>query len=202
MSSTPRMPSEAECIDILQEEGCKRNVIEHVCTVRSIAMEIARKSSANLELVAAGALLHDVGRGKRQDVMHVPEGARIARERGLPDELVRVIERHGAAGLTESEARELGFPPGIYMPETLEEKIVCHADNLVKGKGGVQTLKQATDEMLHRGYIITAERMIKMHAELSLVCGEDIDAIVRHLRTSGGVKGSCAAYTGRLDGRL
>jgi hypothetical protein len=113
-----------------------------------------------------------------------------------------VIERHGAAGLTEDEASELGFPIGIYMPETLEEKIVCHADNLVKGKGGVQTLEQATDEMMRRGYSVTAERMIKMHAELSQACGEDIDEIVRRLRMSGGVKGSCAAYNGRLDGRL
>ena len=202
MSSTQRMPSESECIDILLEEGCKRNVIEHVCTVRSIAMEMARLSSAKLELVAAGALLHDVGRGRRQDVKHVSEGARIARERGLPNELVRVIERHGAAGLTEDEARDLGLPPGVYMPETLEEKIVCHADNLVNGRGGVQTLEQATEEMMHRGYSTTAERMRKMHAELSQACGENIDDIVRRLRSSGEVKGSCAAYIGRLDGRL
>jgi uncharacterized protein (TIGR00295 family) len=196
------MPSEPECIDILLEEGCKRNVIEHVCTVRSIAMEMARLSSANLELVAAGALLHDVGRGRRQDVRHVSEGARIARERGLPDELVRAIERHVAAGLTEAEAKDLGLPPGVYMPETLEEKIICHADNLVKGRGGVQTLDQATMEMTHRGYSTTAERMRRMHAELSQACGEDIDDVVRRLRSSGGVRGSCAAYIGHRDIRL
>jgi uncharacterized protein (TIGR00295 family) len=196
------MPNEPECIDILLEEGCKRNVIEHVCTVHSIAMEMARLSSAKSGLVAAGALLHDVGRGRRQDAKHVCEGARIARERGLPDDLVRVIERHGAAGLTEAEAKDLGFPPGVYMPETLEEKIVCHADNLVKGRGGVQTLEQATEEMMHRGYSATAERMRKMHAELSQACGEDIDDVVRRLRSSGKVKGLCAVYTGRLDARL
>ncbi len=201
MSLTQKMPSERECLDILLEEGCKRNVIEHVCTVHAIAMEMARLSSAKLELVEAGSLLHDVGRCRRHDVRHVSEGARIVRERGLPAELVRVIERHVAAGLTETEAREAGLPPGVYMPETLEEKIVCHADNLVKGPGGMQTLDQAVEEMVRRGYSITAERMRKMHAELSRACGEDIDDIVQRLRLSGKLKGPCAAYSGQQGTR-
>jgi hypothetical protein len=85
------------------------------------------------------------------------------------------------------------------MPETLEEKIICHADNLVKGRGGVQTLDQATMEMTHRGYSTTVERMRRMHAELSQACGEDIDDVVRRLRSTGGDRGSCAAYIGHRD---
>jgi len=195
------MPSERECLDILREEGCKSNVIEHVCAVRSLAEEMARLSSADVELVAAGALLHDVGRCRRHDIRHVSEGARIARERNLPTALVRVIERHVAAGLTDDEARAAGLPPSSYMPETLEEKIVCHADNLVKGQGGLQTLDEALEEMERRGYSTTAERMKRMHAELSQACGEDIDDIVRRLRSSQGIKGPCAAYTDRRDAR-
>jgi uncharacterized protein (TIGR00295 family) len=201
MSSTPRMPSERECLDILLAEGCKRNVIEHVCTVHSIAVEMARLSSANVQLVSAGALLHDLGRCRRHDIRHVSEGARIARDRSLPDALVKVIERHVAAGLTADEAKEFGLPPGVYMPETLEEKIVCHADNLVKGSGSIQTLDRAAEDMIHRGYPTTAERMRRMHAELSQACGEDVDEIVRRLRSSGRIKGPCAAYTGQQDAR-
>ncbi len=195
------MPSEKECFDILLEEGCKRNVIEHVCTVHSIAMEMARRSSADLGLVAAGSLLHDLGRCRRHDVRHVSEGARIARDRGLPEALVRVIERHVAAGLTEAEAQEIGLPPGIYMPDTLEEKIVCHADNLVKGPGGMQTLDQAVEGMILKGYPTTAERMRRMHSDLSLACGEDVDEIIRRLRSANSVKGPCAVYIGRQDAR-
>ncbi|MDD1743823.1 MAG: HDIG domain-containing protein [Methanomassiliicoccales archaeon] len=202
MSSTPTMPSERECLDILREEGCKSNVIEHVCTVHSIAAEMARLSSADRDLVSAGALLHDVGRCRRHDIRHVSEGARIARDRGLPEALVRVIERHVGAGLTEQEARENGLPPGIYMPETLEEKIVCHADNLVKGPGGMQTLDQAIDGMIRKGYSTTAERMRRMHAELSLACGRDVDEIVRSLRSTKKVKGPCAVYSGQQDAHL
>jgi uncharacterized protein (TIGR00295 family) len=193
------MPSEKGCIDILLEEGCKRNVIEHVCTVHSLAVEMARLSSAEHDLVSAGALLHDIGRCRRHDIRHVSEGARIARDRNLPEALVRVIERHVAAGLTDQEAKDAGLPPGTYMPETLEEKIVCHADNLVKGPGGLQTLDQALEGMERRGHSTTAGRMRRMHAELSQACGEDVDEIVRLLRSTGRIKGPCAAYTGQRD---
>ncbi len=182
---------------ILREEGCKVSVIQHVCTVKAIAEEIAKRSGANLRLVKAGALLHDVGRSRTQGVMHVAEGVRIARERGLPEELVQIIQRHVAAGLTPKEAKGLGLPDGSYMPETLEEKIVCHADNLVKGPSGIQTLDEALDEMNRRGYPITAERMKAMHAELSERCGTDVDRIVLVVRTEPPLRGPCAAYTSR-----
>ncbi len=189
------MPSERQCLRILREEGCKVSVIQHVCTVKSIAEEMAKRSGADLKLVRAGALLHDVGRSRTQGVMHVAESARIARQRGLPEELVRVIERHVAAGLTQREAKGLGLPDGNYMPETLEEKIVCHADNLVKGPSGTQTLEEALSEIVRRGYPVTAERMRAMHAELSERCGIDVDDIVRMLRAEPPLKGPCAAYT-------
>jgi uncharacterized protein (TIGR00295 family) len=199
--STESVPSERECLRILREEGCKRSVIQHVCTVKAIAEEMAKRSGADMRLVRAGALLHDVGRSRTQGVMHVAESARIARARNLPEELVRVIERHVAAGLTQKEAKGLGLPDGQYMPETLEEKIVCHADNLVKGQSGMQTLDEALEEILRRGYPVTAERMRSMHAELSERCGVDVDDIVRLLRVEPPLKGPCAAYTSQRDAR-
>jgi uncharacterized protein (TIGR00295 family) len=200
--STESVPNERECLRILREEGCKLNVIQHVCTVKSIAEEMAKRSGADLKLVRAGALLHDVGRSRTQGVMHVAEGARIAKERHLSEELVRIIQRHVAAGLTQKEAKGLGLPEGHYMPESLEEKIVCHADNLVKGQNGMQTLEEALDEIVRRGYPVTAERMRAMHVELSERCGIDIDAIVRMLRADPPLKGPCAAYTSQKGARL
>jgi uncharacterized protein (TIGR00295 family) len=199
--STETVPSERQCLRILREEGCKVSVIQHVCTVKSIAEEMAKRSGADLKLVRAGALLHDVGRSRTHGVMHVAESARIARQRGLPEELVRIIERHVAAGLTQREAKGLGLPEGNYMPETLEEKIVCHADNLVKGPSGTQTLEEALNEIVRRGYPVTAERMRAMHTELSERCGIDVDDIVRMLRAEPPLKGPCAAYTSRKGAR-
>ena len=37
------------------------------------------------------------------------------------------------AGITREEAVKLGLPEKSYLPQTLEEKIVAHADNLVSG---------------------------------------------------------------------
>jgi len=199
--STSTIPSERECLRILREEGCKRSIIQHVCTVKMIAMAMAKRSDADVKLVRAGALLHDVGRCKRQDALHASEGARIARERGLSTELVKVIERHVAAGLTHEEAGSIGLPEGDYMPETLEEKIVCHADNLVKGPIGIQTLQEAVEQMLRRGYLVTAGRMKAMHQELSRACGLDIDDLVRELRQHGEIRGPCAGYIGLQDAR-
>lgn len=199
--SIEAVPSEKDCLRILREEGCKISVIQHVCTVKSIAEEMAKRSGANMRLVKAGALLHDVGRSRTQGVMHVAEGVRIAKERKLPEDIVQIIQRHVAAGLTSKEAKGLGLPDGNYMPETLEEKIVCHSDNLVKGQSGMQTLAEALDEIIRRGYPITAERMRAMHAELSERCGIDIDQIVRLLRVDPPLKGPCAAYISQKDAR-
>ena len=46
---------------------------------------------------------------------------------------MNIIERHIGAGITEREAEKLGLPVKSYLPETLEEKIVAHADNLTSG---------------------------------------------------------------------
>jgi len=199
--STSTIPNERECLRILREEGCRTNIIQHVCTVKMIAVAMARASRADLRLVRAGALLHDLGRSRTQTVLHSYEGARILRERGLPDELVRVVQRHIGAGFTPQEANILGLPEGDYMPETLEEKIVCHADNLVKGPIGIQSLHEALDEMVRRGHPATANRMKAMHEELSRACGLDIDEMVKGLRADWEVRGPCAAYIGQQDAR-
>ena len=183
------------------EEGSKRSIIEHVCTVRMIAMAMGKRSGADLRLVSAGALLHDIGRSKTQGLFHVVEGVRIARQRGLPEPLIQIIQRHIGAGFTREEAKAMGLPEGDYMPQTLEEKIVCHADNLVKGAGGMQTLAEAEGEILRRGFPVTAERMRAMHQELSRACGADVDRIVLSLREKPDLSGPCAEYTCRPNAR-
>ena len=188
------MPSERECFEILKEEGCSPKVIRHVCTVNVVAMIIASRTKADRDLVNAGSLLHDVGRSRTHGVKHVSEGVAIARSRNLPEHLVRVISRHIAAGLTNDEARDLGLPDGEYMPESIEEKIVCHSDNLVSNDR-VTTLHEALDDLNSKGYTSTANRMNAMHRELSLLCGEDIDLMLADARISEMVTRKCAAYS-------
>ena len=51
------------------------------------------------------------------------------REEGYPDH-ARVCERHTGTGLTIEEINEqhLPLPPADYVPETIEEQIICYAD--------------------------------------------------------------------------
>jgi uncharacterized protein len=88
----------------------------------------------DIRLVEAGALLHDIGRSRSHEVDHAVKGAQIARELGLPDELIHIIERHIGAGIPDDEARKLGLPEGHYVPEALEEKVVAYADKLIAGR--------------------------------------------------------------------
>lgn len=88
----------------------------------------------DIRLVEAGALLHDIGRSQSHEVDHAVRGAEIARDLGLPDKVIRIIERHIGAGIPEEEAREIGLPDGKYIPFTLEEKIVAYADKLIAGR--------------------------------------------------------------------
>lgn len=87
----------------------------------------------NPELVEVGALLHDFGRCKTHKIDHAVEGYRLARTRGIESEISEIIKRHIGAGISKEEAKMLGLPEDDYFPRSLEEKIVAHADNLVKG---------------------------------------------------------------------
>lgn len=135
---------ENDAFNLLTRVGCSRDVIEHCRTVaeyaRNIALEImacAKKKGTVLTIdsdaVFLGGLLHDIGRSKTHGIHHAIAGAAIGHENGLSDALVKIIERHIGAGIPRDEAVSIGLPEKDYLPVTLEEKIVAHADNLVSG---------------------------------------------------------------------
>ena len=124
--------------------------------------------SVDLELVEIGALLHDIGRSKTHTVHHAIVGAKIAEQRGLPKSIVRIIERHVGGGITAQEAEKLGWPVKDYIPETLEEKIVCYADKLVEGNKEVPvevTIRKLADELGDDHPAI--ERIRRLHEEFT-----------------------------------
>ena len=53
-------PSDSECIRLLTEAGCKRRVVVHCCTVWTMAEAIAERIDCDIDLVRAGAFLHDI----------------------------------------------------------------------------------------------------------------------------------------------
>ncbi|MCQ2972686.1 MAG: TIGR00295 family protein [archaeon] len=121
-------------LNILKKENCPEFVIKHSIAVYKKAMEISTNfNEVNLDLVRQGALLHDVGRSVTHGIEHAVEGAKIAKRYGYPIEVQNIIERHIGAGISLEESKELPIPTKSYIPQTLEEKIVVHSDNLLHG---------------------------------------------------------------------
>jgi uncharacterized protein len=173
---------ETEAIALLIKSGCSSNVIEHCKTVAEYARKIAldvdncakkRGDQINIDMncIVIGGLLHDIGRSKTHDIDHAVVGTRIAVENGLDEKLANIIERHIGAGITMDEALVLGLPAKDYLPLTLEEKIVAHADNLVFG-GSVRTINEVISNLQKKqmdAKIIN--RIIELNDEInSMIC--------------------------------
>jgi len=170
------IPSPQDCIELLKENGCSDEVIRHCKAVRNIAIKMANRAHADIKLVEAGALLHDIGRSKTHGILHGVEGAKIAKKLDLPERIVNIIERHLGAGISLEVAKQLGLPPKDYTPKTLEEKIVCHADNLIDNCQR-QPIEHEVERALRDGYKEYAERLASLHKELSNICGMDLNLI-------------------------
>jgi uncharacterized protein len=132
------MISHENAVKVLSETGCDPDVIEHCLSVSSFSVMIAHKVAASgkvvdVALVEIGSILHDLGRAHTHGIGHAAAGARIAEELGLDPRIVRIIKCHIGAGLSREEARSLGLPDDDYIPRSMEEKIVAHADNLMRG---------------------------------------------------------------------
>ncbi len=130
-------PNENEAIELLEKQGAPEHLIRHCETVASLATLFAQKARKtaviDIELVRIGAYLHDIGRTVTHDVRHGVEGGRLLRKIGIDERICRIAERHVGAGLPAVEAAKLGLPDKDFIPETLEEKLVCYADKLVAG---------------------------------------------------------------------
>lgn len=92
------------------------------------------------EFVLEAAMLHDIGVvrcdapgihcfGAEPYIRHGILGADILRAEGLPRH-ARVAERHTGSGITAAyiKENELPLPYNDYLPESVEEKLICYAD--------------------------------------------------------------------------
>ncbi|UCE92441.1 MAG: HDIG domain-containing protein [Methanobacteriota archaeon] len=170
------MPSRDECLELLRKSGCSEEVIAHCEAVCRLALSIGKRCRARMDVIEAGALLHDLGRCRTHSILHAVEGARIAEESGVSKLVGAIIENHIGAGIPKEEAERLGLPSRDFIATTLEEKIVAHADNLVDGVDRVG-LRDAVSGMVRRGLTEGAKRMLALHEELSKIAGIDIDDV-------------------------
>jgi uncharacterized protein len=117
-------------VEILKRLNCPNHLINHSKAVCKKALKLSSNFDVDIELVKTGALLHDIGRSKTNGIDHAVVGAEILKNMGFPDSVANIALRHIGAGIPKEEAIQLGLPPKDYIPITLEEKIVAHADNL------------------------------------------------------------------------
>lgn len=121
-------------IELLKELNCPEWVINHSIRVSNKALEIASNfDDVDNKLLKTGALLHDIGRSKTNSIEHGIIGANILRELDFSEEICLIVERHIGTGISEEESKKLGLPVKSYIPQTLEERIVSHSDNLFNG---------------------------------------------------------------------
>jgi uncharacterized protein len=169
------LPSREQALQLLREQGCSAKVINHCKAVAELALETAnilkdKGFQINFGLVEIGALLHDIGRSKTHTVDHAVVGAEIGKSAGLPDSVVSIIKRHVGGGITNTEAEKLGWPKDVYVPITLEEKVVSYADKLIENSKRAPidlTVKKLSGELKWEA----AERIQKLHEEIASLIG-------------------------------
>jgi uncharacterized protein len=119
-------------------------VHEHCLIVCGIAEQLYSRSAAgrevDIDLVRAGALLHDIGVYRLYDdagnldgrnyIRHGILGYELLQEEGIPEAVCRFASHHTGVGISRDDvlAQELPLPPADYLAETAEERLVMYAD--------------------------------------------------------------------------
>jgi len=171
-----RLPSREQAIQYLHQAGCLGNVIKHCKAVARLAVKFAevcgkRGIEVDSELVEIGALLHDIGRARTHSVHHALIGAEIAKSLGMPESVISIIRRHVGGGITQREAKKLGWPSGIYIPQTIEEKIVSYADKLIEGSKRV-SIERTIDNFSKELSSSAIDRIRRLHEEMMSLVGD------------------------------
>lgn len=126
-----------------EDNALRRLLLHHSHQVADMALAVAdRHPELHLDrdFLYRASMLHDVGIfltdapaihcfGKAPYLIHGRLGAELMREEG-DEKTARVCERHTGTGLTAENihTQNLPLPPGDYLPDTLEEQVVCYAD--------------------------------------------------------------------------
>ncbi|TFF98330.1 MAG: HDIG domain-containing protein [Promethearchaeota archaeon] len=130
------LPGKTEAFELMEKLNLPYAIKKHSIKVAEEALKIANKITKvniNKSLVKIGGLLHDIGRSKTHGFDHALQGAEIIRNEGFSEKLARICETHILGGLDEQDTQELGLPEKNYIPQSIEEKIVCLADKRILG---------------------------------------------------------------------
>jgi uncharacterized protein len=115
------------------------NVINHIEKVTEKSLELGKKLkekgiNVDIQLLETAGYLHDIGRSVSHGVDHGVEGAKILKENGFSEPVIKMVERHIGAGITFEEAANLGLPKRDFIPQTLGEKTLAYADKFLESE--------------------------------------------------------------------
>jgi uncharacterized protein len=140
------VPSDEEIRSLHKEHAPDGAAFDSVYTHCRIVCEIAEQLydrsgvGGDIDLVRAGCLLHDIGVYRLYDaggvldhanyIRHGILGQELLRKAGYPEEICRFAAHHTGVGLTSDDVlrQELPLPPGDYLAESEEERLVMYAD--------------------------------------------------------------------------
>ena len=126
-----------------EDAALRRILVVHSESVAKKALAIADahpQLPLDRDFILEAAMLHDIGicqtdapgilcHGTHPYICHGILGAAILRKEGL-ERHARVCERHTGAGLSLDDivSQNLPLPHQSFLPETLEEQLICYAD--------------------------------------------------------------------------
>ena len=126
-----------------EDNELRHILLVHSRAVADKALAIADRHpelSLDRQFIEEAAMLHDIGIvrcnapgiqcfGTEPYICHGRIGAEMLRAEGFPRH-ARVCERHTGAGITRSQiiVQKLPLPQQDFLPETMEEKVICYAD--------------------------------------------------------------------------
>lgn len=161
-------------------EKAYKILLKHSEAVRDKALEIANNNlhlNPDIEFIKEASMLHDIGMiktnahemgcfGDKPYIAHGYLGREMLESEGLLKHAL-VCERHVGVGITKEQIirDKLNLPLRNYLPETVEEKAICLADNFFSKSS--KNLKQAKSIVdIKRGLRKYGEENVKKFEEL------------------------------------
>ena len=151
----------------IEDNELKNILIIHSQSVARKALQIVSlhpELHLDANFIREGAMLHDIGIigtnasgiycfGTEPYICHGLLGGEMLRLEGFPLH-ARVCERHTGAGIgiEDIEAHNLPLPHADFLPETVEEKVICYADKFFSKThlDRERTVEEALNSLLKR----------------------------------------------------